>query len=342
MPDAEMNEQTNTSSIGALSVSSGNVPDWSLIQFDVCCGRCSAKLNGSTDSACPICGLELEWASVLPIQEMQCPQCEYKLFGLTGKRCPECGQSFEWQQILEAARSRHRGLLEYQWRERGLRALFRTWWLAAFRPFKLWREHDINATPKVVPLLAFAVLQWTVFILGWPAVGEVADWAMNEISQRLELSTTFTYKFHRPDEFFWLILLTQIATFFSFQLLFETKRKFNIRWQHFLRVFIHATAFAAFTPALACIVEVGMDASPQIWPTFGPYTLAEYHNVRDTVLATGVLATWLGLWIGFRRYLKLPQASIVAASCLVLGFLAAKSFLLIIDPLVRLRLFPLF
>ncbi len=163
-------------------------------------------------------------------------------------------------------------------------------------------------------------------------------WGMNELVLFLGRPNRYTYDFHHQDGFLRTILFTQIATFLAFQLLYETKRKIKIRWQQFLRVLVHATAFAALTPTIACLVEIGIDAAPLIVPKWGPIRLATYLTIRDVVLTIGIVTTWISLSIGFKRYLKLPQPWIVSSVFLLLGFLAARSFLVIIDPYVRHQL----
>ncbi len=220
-----------------------------------------------------------------------------------------------------------------------MRSLVWTWYLAAFRPFRLWREHDINSPPRLIPLMAFAAIQWAVFAFGWMGVGTLADWGMNWLAEQLNRTERYTYHFHLIGDFHVTVMLSQIGTFLAFQLLVETKQRIKVRWQQMFRVLVHATALAAFAPALACVVEVFIDAVPLIFPDRLPMTLERYHAVREAVLLIGLMASWFGLWIGFRRYLRMPRAWLVTASCMLVGFLAARSFLMIIDPFVRQLLF---
>ncbi|HUU84455.1 MAG TPA: hypothetical protein VM243_13220 [Phycisphaerae bacterium] len=158
-------------------------PRWDQVPFEVSCGRCGADLRGRSEPVCPQCELAFEWGDVIPLEDLRCAECGYHLKGLTRPRCPECGTSFEWSDPLGAARARRNRLIEH-WRSHPvIRTLLRTWWLAAFRPRRLWAEFSIHDPPKVGPLVVFILLQWIVFAVGWPAAAAVVDPVMNGLAR---------------------------------------------------------------------------------------------------------------------------------------------------------------
>ena len=159
-----------------------SAPDWSHIPFDIPCGRCGGTLNGVSESACPHCGLDLDWAEVVPVDRLRCPTCQYSLLGLTAMRCPECGQPFKALDVLAMARSRSSDLFENQWRRKPVGSLLRTWRLAAFRPVFLWSCYSLHDAPRIGPLLLFALGQAILFAVGWHCLAFVADWTMKGLT----------------------------------------------------------------------------------------------------------------------------------------------------------------
>jgi hypothetical protein len=127
--------------------------------------------------------LAFEWDEVVPLRDSRCAECGYQLHGLTEPRCPECGTPFSWDDVLAAARSRQNRLIEHWRRHPIIRTLLRTWWLAAFRPRKLWAQFSVHDPPKVGPLMVFVLLQWLVFAFGWRAMASVVDPAMNGLAR---------------------------------------------------------------------------------------------------------------------------------------------------------------
>lgn len=298
-------------------------PDWERVAFDVACGRCGEDLRGCVEPSCPRCELEFEWDDVLPLEELRCLHCAYLLIGLQESRCPECGQEFAWQEVLDAARARKSGLFEHQWSHQGIRALSRTWRLAAFQPAKLWASYEINDPPRIVPLLAFVILQWAVFVLSWFAGGEVADLALNGMAKWKQSQANFSYKFRLGDEFFYVAGTIYVFTFLSFQLFFQTKGRYRVRWQQLLRVYVHATAFGSLCMLISLILETLVDAAVLFVPGFRvPFPF--YDGLQRSVLGFGVLITWAHIWCGYHRYLKIPRGWGTAAMCLFLGYLFTR------------------
>jgi len=306
-----------------LGGSTSTGPDWERVAFDVACGRCGEDLRGCVEPSCPRCELTFEWDDVLPLEELRCLHCAYLLIGLQESRCPECGQTFEWPEVLDAARARKSDLFEHQWSHQATRALSRTWWLAAFRPTKLWASHDINDPPRVGPLLAFAIFQWAVFVVSWFAGGEVADLTLNRLARWKQSRANFNYDFRLGENFFYAVATAYLFTFLSFQLFFQTNERYRVRWQQLLRVYVHATAFASLCLLFSVTLEAIVDASVLFIPGFRvPFPF--YDRLQRGVLALGVLITWAHIWCGYHVYLKIPRGWGTAAMCPLVGYLLTK------------------
>ena len=73
---------SNPSTGTADPTRSATAPNWENVPFDVGCARCGNDLRGLTESICPACGLELDWADAVPIEQLTCLHCGYHLYGL--------------------------------------------------------------------------------------------------------------------------------------------------------------------------------------------------------------------------------------------------------------------
>jgi DNA-directed RNA polymerase subunit RPC12/RpoP len=298
-------------------------PDWDCIPFEVVCGRCGQNLRGQTEPRCPRCGLQFEWDEVLPVERWRCPECGYHLLGLDTPRCPECGRHFSWQQVLSTSRRANR-LFEYGWRTDPVRSFVRTALLAAFRPRRLWSHYDVNQQPQLGPLLTLIVIQWLIFTFGYPAVGQIAKPMMDQFARWLGTQVRFTYAWSMFRYFLPAMLAWYGGTFLALQLFFQSNRRFRVGWSHTLRVYVHATFFAALCPMLWCVLEAMLDA--MMW--FGnwrPIWLwPPYERLEQGVETVGVIVTWACIWIGYRRYLKMPRGWAIAGACLLIGYLLAR------------------
>lgn len=319
-------------------------PDWSRVPFEVPCTRCGANVHGRTGQPCPNCGLRLAWERVLPLEELRCQDCGYQLFGLTSQRCPECGRPFEWPVALAAARIRRIRLFEFLWFSNPVPGFFRSVWLAALRPRKLWAHYDHPIPPRVWPLTVFVLLQWLMLAYGWHAMAGIVDPVMNGISTWLDARVpvidrstggvfrgggrplTFIYRFRVGPFFVASLLAWYVVSFLALQIFFETKRRLKIGWRDLLRVYVHATVFASLCTAGWCVLEALVDATLFIDPALTGRLDRVYVLLGRGVLAAGVLVTWAHLWIGLRCHLKFPHAGLVAAVSLLLGFLVANPF----------------
>lgn len=150
-------------------------PNWDLVPFDVPCARCGHDLRGLADPVCPACKLEFDWSVAVPIEQLTCEKCEYHLMGLTETRCPECGTWFTWEKALDAYRRRQKPLFEYRWRERPVRSLIRTWFMA-LRPKRFWSKLDIHDPPQVRPLVFMAAITLFIFAVTLAVCMSIESW----------------------------------------------------------------------------------------------------------------------------------------------------------------------
>ena len=114
----------------------------------------------------------------------------------------------------------------------------------------------------------------------------------------------------------------QVATFAALQMFFQSKRRCRVNWKHILRVFAHATAFASFSTVLWFAVELLVDVSLFIRPA--RVTLSIYNGIGQGVFGLVLLVTWVHLWLGYRRHLKMPHGWAVAGSSMFIGFLVPQ------------------
>ena len=312
-------------------------PDWSTVPLDVPCLRCGASLRGQAEPRCPNCNTTFDWDEVLPLDELRCLHCDYRLFGLVQRRCPECGRSFTWEEVLPAARSRRNRLFERLWYHDPAGSLLRTWWLAAFRPGRLWAQYSLFDRPKVGPLLVFILLQGLVFAYGWPVMSRLADAGMNGIAGFLNnLGWTgrplrFFYVFRASPGFMPFMAAWYLLTFVSLLFFLQADQPFRVSWRHALRVYAHATAFASLCTALACLLEMLLDTLWFTGPAIGRLlTLRVYQLLAQAVFVLGVTVTWAQLWIGYRRHLRSPYGWLLAAVCLFVGHRLAELVMLFV------------
>ncbi|MCP4249865.1 MAG: hypothetical protein GY778_22715 [bacterium] len=306
-------------------------PDWSAIPFEVPCTRCGQSLREAVEPRCSGCGAQFDWDEVLPLEDLRCLDCDYRLLGVGGDRCPECGSEYDWNTVLPAARSRRNRLFERWWYHNPVPSLLRTWFLAAWRPRAVWQQCSVHDKPSVVPLLMFMLIQWAVFLFGWPAVAVVADSAMNGTTQWLQdrgwcgWIQGFTYGFRPQRGFVPFVGFWYLGTLLSMQIFVQSNARYGIGWRHGLRILVHATAFASLAMGLWCVLEMLADAILFFTPAAGRIlTRRLYERIGEGVFLLGLIVTWAHLWIGYRRHLRMPHGWGMAAAALLLGNLLAR------------------
>ena len=272
------------------------------------------------DSGC------VEVAPLRP-EEQRCPTCNYVVYGLRQNRCPECGEWFTWEQVRRKAWGAGSDLFEHRWRDQPVVSLLRTWSQAALSPWRVWTVYDRRDPPRVGPLVVLVLLQWLVFAVGWQTAALAVHPLMNGIATLVASSTParrgFAYFFRPGPEFLVDMAIWYLATFAALQIFFESVGHAGARWKHLLRIYAHATLFASVCMALWCVLEAVVDASLFFRATrLGART---YLRLGQGVFCVGLIVTWAHIWLGYRRYLKMPHGWAIAALSIWVGSLFVET-----------------
>ncbi len=301
-------------------------PDWDNVPFDVGCARCGHDLRGLSESSCPACNLEFDWADAVPIEQLICLHCGYHLYGLRDTRCPECGESFNWDEVLRTYRSHLKPLFEYRWRDQPVRSFVRTWF-RALRPGKFWKSIDIHDPPQVAPLLVMTVVMLVAITFacvvmygidiwiwqsgwiprsqgGWvqstPRIAELPEYLLRAAGDRN------AYYILVPM-LFWIS-----ASFLALMVFPQSMRLCKVRPTQVLRVWAHA-----LLPIVPVACAIGFAYGCVIgW--------RGYPRSLDRLLALLVLAhaTW-SLRCGYKTYLCMPHSIWIAVASQIIAVLAA-------------------
>ncbi len=302
--------------------------------FDVGCARCGHDLRGLTEPKCPACALEFDWAEAVPIEELTCGRCDYHLYGLTNSRCPECGSVFDWEDALAEYHRRRLPYFEYRWRDRPVRSLFGTWW-RALRPRRFWRNMNLHDPPRPGPLCTMVGLSIIVFftvlianeaILGafwqrafakWNALPYgFSDFTATIVSKIADLLSS---------AYAWNVLITYVtwlATSFLALLVFqESMRLGKIRQAQVMRVWAYSTPFVApllilvsFAVYLISLFAFGARAVGSV--------VGEYAFIVGVSGSHLVFVAW-ALRCGYRDFLQMPHALVVAVSSQIIAILGS-------------------
>jgi len=301
-------------------------PDWDLVAFDVGCARCGCDIRGLSEPKCPACGLEFDWSDAVPLEELTCLHCGYHLYGLRDTRCPECGKPFTWEEALAAYHRRKKVVFEYLWREKPVRSLLSTWWLA-IRPWKLWRVIDIHDPPQVKPLLVMLVAALATFSMLVPVFIGVADWlalrtwAMYQGGQPVPTVAVVPHlvaaTFAQPGVWcsFPIAVLWWAMSFVAFFVFQETLRRCEIRTAQVLRVHVYASV--AILPLVPLLLTVVVCASNLV--ARGGFLHAGVLGCGFPLPVVGVV---LFMWSGYKKYLRMPHGLAVAIASQVIALLA--------------------
>jgi len=306
-------------------------PDWDKVPFDVSCARCGADLRGQTEPRCPQCQLEFKWSEAVPIEQLTCAQCHYHLYGLTSERCPECGRWVDWQEALARYHRTRLPYFEYRWRDRPVRSLIGTWW-RALRPRHLWCNFNLHDPPAPGPLLVmvllFVLAAWCVDVFlgaatvtlremgiyrswGRPIAGaQIPDLLLQafgaQVSSQLLWRGTLTYVI-------WLV--TGLGSLLIFQ---ESMRRFRVRQVQVLRVWAYSIPVVfpvVYGAVSAYAVIVAWVAQP--W--------SRWSDDRILVAVALVMILVFPIWslrCGYRHYLRMRHAAVVALSSQIIALLA--------------------
>ena len=321
-----MSTPTSVSAPTGASLSAVTCPEWERVAFGVPCPRCGADLHGRGEPTCPRCALALDWADVLPVDELRCAHCRYQLYGLTTPRCPECGEAFEWPRVLEAARlERQYGcaeLFEYGWRK-PVSSAFRTW-LRCWRPKRLWSGLSLSAEPRVkalvvLVLMCLAVHALVMFTLApLPLVvyvaGRDANWAGLRPFLQVAWHAVVSREFVQTcGVFVWYTAVWWLSTLGGLLIFQESRRRHRVRNVHLVRVAVYSVLPALAVPALA-LASLGVIV---------PLRLLD--DEESFMFAVPVLAGLLAansIRSAFRWYLRIPGAAVAGVLVQVVSLLS--------------------
>ncbi|RME37575.1 MAG: hypothetical protein D6788_09170 [Planctomycetota bacterium] len=265
------------------------------------------------------------------------------MYGLSEARCPECGTAFQWETLLHELSRRKRFPFEADWWKHPLRRFSRTT-LQTLRPRRFWRTIQLHNPPLAESLLGAAGA--VVFIL--VLLGTLSDAvrsflqlrmaafaplpAGNLVVRIMRSSATWFFAVRWSISLFcWL--LSTLAPLFVFQ---ESMHRAKVKNVHLLRVWVYGAVLPLFFFKLIEQVE---------WPIRGVFstitgTGAYDGEMFDALWGLGcsvaflLTATW-SIRQAYRHYLRMPHASAVAASWLVIAVLFEGVLELSLNPLFR-------
>lgn len=296
-------------------------PDWDKVPFDVGCARCAHDLHGLSESTCPACNLEFDWADAVPIEQLTCLHCGYHLYGLCDTRCPECGESFSWDEVLRMYRSRQKALFEYRWRDRPVRSFVRTWF-RALRPGKFWKSIDIHDPPQAAPLFLMTVVMLAAITFAFVVMHGIEVWTWRsgwtrtlgpriaELPQCLLRAAGNPYAYYNlVPVLFWIS-----ASFLSLMVFPQSMRLCKVRTAQVLRVWAHALLPIVPVACAIGFAHAWLNGWPRSWSS----------TPLAGLLALLVLAhaTW-SLRCGYKMYLRMPHGMGIAVTSQMIAVLAA-------------------
>jgi len=312
---------------------SSPTPDWSLVHFDVRCGRCGFDLFGQEDAVCPQCSLEFDWAHVVPLEQLTCHKCDYHLYGLSETRCPECGESFDWNNVLDQFRRRQKPLFEYHWRKKPFRSFLSSCWLA-MRPWKLWRMVDIQDPPLTAgSVIFFGLLVGTYLFSGFVeavtaatcyevimlnvtggqmvSVGEYF-YISSDGSNNLVSMTISVFNARHGWNLGVALLYWSLASFLSLMLLRQSMKQCCVRTAHISKLCIYAMVPVAmgtlFHFSLLFVSDVSIAIGTFLkWDN--PYCLCSIlNNMCNMIWLPVWLMTVTSIAMGLRCYIQMKHA----------------------------------
>jgi len=282
-----------------------------------------------------------DWAAI--DFDLLCSRCGYNLRLLPTPRCPECGLEFDWRALLAARYSASDFLFEYRWRDRPLRAWFKTM-VRALRPWRFWRAVSLHERicpgPLVVMLLASPVV-FAIVLHGFALLLAVACHYLDELLGQFGWGTSSTNLdiavgvlgsiAYLPREagieyaiFPCAVLLALIGAGGMICVLRNTRGQRRIRRVQVLRVLAYSATPACVVgallmPLLAAILAISM---PQ---TFAVAILASLTMFVGPPLLLGSF-----LAVGLRRYLLIPRPWIVGLAAALVGHLSAWAIIMLV------------
>ncbi len=301
-------------------------PDWDNVPFDVGCARCGHDLRGLSESTCPACNLEFDWADAVPIEQLICLQCGYHLYGLRETRCPECGESFTWDEVLRTYRSILKAPFEYRWRDQPVRSFVQTW-SRALRPAKLWKGIDIHDPPQIAPLFLMTVVMLAAITFAYTIMHGIDTWLRQSgwiryqggwVRSALfaELPKYLLRASRGPNVYNILapVLFWISASFLALMVFPQSMRLCKVRTAQILRVW--AYALLPVVP-IACVIGLAYAWVIHWRGSWSPMPVGSL-----LVLFVLAHATW-SLRCGYKTYLRMPHGMGIAVASQIIAVLAA-------------------
>ena len=254
--------------------------------------------------------------------ELYCPRCGYSLRMLTSSRCPECGLDLNWDRIVASAKHQATSpLFEYRWRTRPFRSYIDTMWLC-FRPWRLWREIEMENEPRVGGLILFSAITLFAFWLAWflwPSVNAIIEW--NTLKLLPGWGKKFLIEAALWDSFrAFLHLLIGTSIWLFMQVFQQTLTRYRIRRVQLLRI-------VALTYAPFVVISI-LDNIITMFHYTLFRSLMPINGGSEAILALnaiveapGVAIVYLSLGIGLTRYLRIQRGWSTATALMCLVFL---------------------
>jgi hypothetical protein len=251
----------------------------------------------------------------------------------------------DWEDVYRAGSGEQTDLLEHAWRREPVRALARTWWRMAWCPHRVWAVLTPHSRFDVRAIVVLVLLQGVVFAYGWWAMAVWLTPLMNGIGAWLAggqnvVPLSFRYVPLVAPDFHLNMALWYVGALLIHCCFFDRTHCPGRRWPHQLRVWVCATAFAALCPAIWCLLEALIDSLHFVVPSSATRLRAPliprrtYYLLAQGMFAVGVIVTWMHLWEGYRRYLRLPHGWAIAALVLAAGHVlgdALRTIILLFD-----------
>lgn len=237
--------------------------------------------------------------------ELSCPRCSYDLRMLTLPRCPECGLHFQWDELIRAEREFHirPPIFEYRWRTNPIRSLALTISMC-LQPWRLWRWLPLTAVPSVRTMPFLLVLVLTLLAL----VSASGDFIWHEFIKLYYETFRGQSNFRGFSWNWWFSSVLQevvtpslllLAIWCSIQLFRQTITRYRVRQGHILRIIVFCWIGVVGWQVLAEFV-LTLFAMPYLWIYHRsiPYRLLSIVDLVPPIILL------LSLGFGFRSYLR--------------------------------------
>ncbi len=237
--------------------------------------------------------------------ELSCPRCSYNLKMLTLPRCPECGFQFQWDELIRAKKEFYKRppIFEYHWRDHPIRSFALTIWMC-LQPWRLWRWLPLSAVPsiRVLPILI------TLVIAMLALVSASVDFIWHEYIiiyfRTFRGQTDFSrYPWYWYfSEFIYALVTPSLIIFViwcSIQIFRQTIARYRIRQSHLLRIVVYSWIGVVGWQFLGEFVSTLL-AMPYLW-FYHRHFPSAFFQVVD---ATPLVVLFLSLGFGFQSYLR--------------------------------------